>query len=144
MEIFQNRQQHEVVAKTSREETTSSSKRGIMYEMLERPAGLAMKKTAENYAMIRKSTDNQNHKSVNVKWTKVSNSFPRLSSEEQLKIRITKRTPPIKGRFQDKFAGLAANPHASRTPSSPDLGGSLLTQCTEETKCLTPSPAPFR
>jgi len=48
MEIFQNRQQHEVVAKTSREETTSSSKRGIMYEMLERPAGLAMKKTAEN------------------------------------------------------------------------------------------------
>jgi hypothetical protein len=50
MEIFQNRQQHEVVAKTSREETTSSSKRGIMARMLETPGGLAMKKTAEKRA----------------------------------------------------------------------------------------------
>jgi hypothetical protein len=44
---FQNRQQHEVDAKASKEETTNSSKRGIMFEMLETPGGLAMKKTAE-------------------------------------------------------------------------------------------------
>jgi hypothetical protein len=46
---FQNRQQHEVDARASREETTNSSKRGIMLEMLETPRVLAMKKTAENF-----------------------------------------------------------------------------------------------
>jgi hypothetical protein len=44
---FQNRQQQEVDAKASKEETTSSSKRGIMLEMLDTPGALAMKKTAE-------------------------------------------------------------------------------------------------
>jgi hypothetical protein len=42
---FQNRQQQEVNAKATREETTSSSKRGIMFGMLETRPGLAMKKT---------------------------------------------------------------------------------------------------
>jgi hypothetical protein len=46
---YQNRQQQEVDAKARREETTSSSKRGIMVEMLETPRVLAMKKTAENF-----------------------------------------------------------------------------------------------
>ena len=44
---FQNRQQQEVDARANKEETTISSKRGIMLEMLETPGGLAMKKTAE-------------------------------------------------------------------------------------------------
>jgi hypothetical protein len=46
---FQKRQQQEVHAKARREETTSSSKRGIMVEMLETPRVLAMKKTAEKF-----------------------------------------------------------------------------------------------
>jgi hypothetical protein len=44
-EGFQNRQQHEVSAKASTEETAISIKRGIMAGMLEARSGLAMKKT---------------------------------------------------------------------------------------------------
>lgn len=110
MEIFQNRQQHEVVAKTSREETTSSSKRGIMGQMLETPGGLAMKKTAEKRASaegqtrlvvfagreaqtkepnhadfsatIRKSAVSQAQNSAKAIWARVSNAFPRQSFDE--------------------------------------------------------------
>jgi hypothetical protein len=44
---FQNRQQQEVDARASREETTIRSKRRTMFGMLGTPGTLAMKKTAE-------------------------------------------------------------------------------------------------
>jgi hypothetical protein len=44
-EGIQNRQQHEVIARASREETAIRIKRGNMSGMLETRCGLAMKKT---------------------------------------------------------------------------------------------------
>ena len=82
MEIFQNKQQHEVLAKASREEITSISKRGIMFEMLETPGGLAIKKTGENYATIRNSAVSQIQNSVKATWARVSKGFPRQSLDE--------------------------------------------------------------
>lgn len=82
MEIFQNKQQQEVLARANREEITNSSKRGIMFEMLETPGGLAMKKTAEIYETIRKSAVSQVQKSVKTTWASVSKGFPRQSLEE--------------------------------------------------------------
>jgi hypothetical protein len=50
-----------VHAKASREETTTSSKRGIMTGMLETSPGLAMKKTARSTLLRPQNRDQENH-----------------------------------------------------------------------------------
>jgi hypothetical protein len=46
---YEKRQQHELMAKASKEEAAISIKRWIMSGMLEKPDSLAMKKARENF-----------------------------------------------------------------------------------------------